>query len=121
MSISTARCAGTRYFMEIARIISDEKENIKLYLIFWLFYIPASLIIMQFEPANFLIVMLIGLKIILGYLIWKDFTNKQSTAKKQMPKLMQEPMQDRQANPAEISYFDNVFKPDFGKIEYDLD
>ena len=120
MSIFTARCAGTGYFMEMARMISDEKENIKLYLMFWLFYIPVSLLIMQFKPANFTIVMLIGLKIILGYLIWKDFTHKPKIAKAKRPELMQEPMPKMQSNPADVSYFDNVFKPDFGKIEYDL-
>lgn len=107
--------------MEMARMMSDEKENIKLYLLFWLFYIPVSLLIMQFEPANFMIVMLIGLKIILGYLIWKDFIHKPKIAKAKMPELMQESTHDRQGNPADLPYFDNVFKPDFGKIEYDLD
>ncbi len=105
----------------MARMIANEKENILLYFMFWLFYIPSSLLIMQFEPANFTIVMLIGLVIILGYLVYNDFTHKPKIAKAKMPGLMQEPMPKMQSNPADVPYFDNVFKPDFGKIEYDLD
>lgn len=81
------------------------KTGLKIYFLFWLLYIPISLILMQFYSANFTVVMLIGLKIIIIYLLFENFSKKKVVIKKQVQ---------------ENAPWFNVFKPNFGRIEYDL-
>ena len=88
---------------------SNFKQSIKLYFMFWIVYIPVSLILMKFKPANFIIVMLIGLNIILVYLLFERFSRKKQIVKKQVQKNIQ------------IAPWTNVFQENFGKKVIDLD
>ena len=119
MSIFTVSLAGKRCSMEIMKAVLSEKDSVMLYFMFWAAYIPLSLLLMQFIPANFTIVMLIGVKIILAFLLFRSHSRKRVPVKKETPRVMAEIVQ---AEPVQVSEsFGRVFDPGFGKESFDLD
>ena len=91
------------------------RNDVILYLAFWSVYGPMAVGVWHYEDSSLLklgIVLLIGLGIILGYLFGRELFRKKA---EKTHIALPEPQK------APVACFDNVFKPDFGKVKIDLD
>jgi len=92
--------------------------DVVLYLGFWALYGPLAVAMWYYEQASLFklgVVLLIGLGLILGCLFIKEVFRRR---KKQATVEILEEAEEASVEPVS---FDNVFKPDFGKVEIDLD
>jgi hypothetical protein len=100
----------------------NTRNNVLLYLAFWAIYGP--LVIMTWHSGGgtlfqLSIVLLIGLGIVLAGLFVKErFLDREED---DFEELEEEAEEERREGFAAADSFENVFKPDFGKVEYDLD
>ena len=96
-----------------------KKDSLLIYLFFWLLYAPPALVIWHKTSGSLLeisFVMLAGLGLVLLALYIKEsFLDKRRAA--HYPSHFE---RVKRVKPDPVS-FDNVFKPNFGKVEIDLD
>jgi hypothetical protein len=98
------------------------RNNVLLYLTFWAVYGPLVIVTWHSGGGTLFqlsIVLLIGLGIVLAGLFVKErFLDREED---DYDFLEEEPDEERREGLAATECFDNVFKPDFGRVEYDLD
>ena len=97
--------------------------DVVLYLGFWSLYGPIAVATWYYEKASLhklAIVLLIGLGIVLMGLWAKRRLLDRPLSYEHIPPTVREKTALRLSN-YDLAGFDNVFKPDFGRVEYDLD
>jgi hypothetical protein len=100
----------------------NTRNNVLLYLAFWAVYGPLVIVTWHAEGGSLLklsIALLIGLGIVLAGLFVKERFLDREEDDYDFPE--EEPDEERREGFAAADSFENVFKPDFGRVEYDLD
>ena len=105
--------------MRFKRKLMGKKDSLIIYFLFWALYAPFVLIMWRRENGTLLelsIVMLAGLGLVLLALFVKEGFLDKRRAAHHTPKFERVKRPDQT-----IVSLDNVFKPNFGKVEIDLD
>ena len=100
-------------------MLTRSKDNILIYLLFWVIYAPLVLLRWNSSQGNLIeisLILLLGLGIVLSGLFIRDYL------KSRLRRTYYEPEEECEEDPRKPSCsFENVFKTDFGKVEIDLD